>query len=279
MGFARVEGRYFNPCGMGDPFTQASPPPHLEINPAIAGVNRRTAGAFVKDDEGNRYLAHSGKVGGGTKGVSPTNFHIYYPAHTMVDWGGVARAAYVLAALDDPDLVEAVRDLTLYSKQFREAVRKGLELTPVTVATSTHKFSPEFEGTKTFSTKEQVVARVRHGKVVKALREALGTKKIAVFNDQNRDAYVSANGAAKGALFEVKTSSVTTSVYEAIGQLFFHADEGALRVAVLPNDIDEVKSKRLGDLGVRLLTYSWSKAGCVMFNALDDLAADLGASS
>jgi hypothetical protein len=70
VAFENWDDRFCNACGIGYPFANASPAPHLEINPPTEGINRRTAGAFVTDAEGNCYLAHSGKVGGGTKGVS-----------------------------------------------------------------------------------------------------------------------------------------------------------------------------------------------------------------
>lgn len=195
----------------------------------------------------------------------------------LVDWGGVERPAYVVADVNEPGLVEAMRDLTLVSKQFREAVKAGLKLAPLTAQPMDHghKFSPEFSGTKTFTTKEQVTARVEHGKVVKALRDALESKGIEVFNDMNRDLYSTDADGAIRALFEAKTASGTGSLYEAIGQLFYHSDDGATRVAVMPDDISQPKSLRLEKLGIRLLTYTWSKSGAVKFNDLDKLASDL----
>jgi hypothetical protein len=204
--------RFCNACGIGDPFARATPAPHLEINPPTAGINRRTAGAFVIDDEGRRYLAHSGKVGGGTRGVSPTNFRAYHDAHVLVDWGGVQRDAYVLADLDDgPMLVEEMRNLTQISKEFREEVKARLKSRERRVTLKTqHAFRPEFEGTKTFTTKEQIVARVMHGKVVRTLRQVLH-KHVTLFNDANRDLYAHDASGRVTALLEVKTSSATTS--------------------------------------------------------------------
>jgi hypothetical protein len=274
MAFENWGDRFCNACGIGYPF-KGSPAPHLEINPPTKGVNRRTAGAFVKDEDGNYYLAHSGKVGGGTTGVSPANFRAYYPAHSIVDWGGVQRPAYIISAIDDNGLVEAVRDIVLISKQFREAIKAGLKLKPSPPTLDSHKFSPEFEGAKMFTTREQVVAIVRHGKVVKGLREALEGKGLDVANTINRDLYVHDHEGRTRALFEVKTTSDTTSVYGAIGQLFFHAEDGVMRVAVLPADIAESKAKRLEELGVSILKYSWASDGVAKFHEFEKLAREL----
>jgi hypothetical protein len=76
-------------------------------------------------------------------------------------------------------------------------------------------------------------------------------------------------------LFEVKTTAGTTSVYEAIGQLFFHAVDGAMRVAVLPNDISTTTARRLEDLGLQVLRYSWTASGAARFHEFDRLVRRL----
>jgi len=35
-------------------------------------MNRTIAGAFASDDEGNIYLVHRGRIGGGKKGIGRT---------------------------------------------------------------------------------------------------------------------------------------------------------------------------------------------------------------
>jgi hypothetical protein len=272
--------RYGNACGIGDPFLSESPAPHLEINPPLQGIDRRIAGAFVKDIvDGTRYLAHSGRVGGGAKGVSAENFRRYYPACERVDWGGVERPAYVISALDDPELMANVGHITRMSKNFREQMKAGLTMTSppadVSFPSNVPAFRPEFEGTKTFTTRDQVVATVRHGRVVTALRDALTAVHLEAANTINRDLYVCDDAGNMRALFEVKTTAGTTSVYEAIGQLFFHAVDGAMRVAVLPNDISATTARRLEDLGLQVLRYSWTASGAARFHEFDRLVRRL----
>ncbi len=49
----------------------------VEINPAHEGVNKRLGGAFLKDQDGKVFIAHTGKVGGGRKGIGAGSFSLY----------------------------------------------------------------------------------------------------------------------------------------------------------------------------------------------------------
>src|SRR5690348_6485780 len=81
IGFREFEHKFWNACGRGDPFPVRTPAPNIEINLKFSDFGnrkKRAAGAVVQDDEGRRYLAHSGGIGGGAPGVSPTGFRLYF---------------------------------------------------------------------------------------------------------------------------------------------------------------------------------------------------------
>jgi len=46
----------------------------VETNPPLEGFDRRCAGLFLKDDMGNVILGHTGRVGGGRKGIGMKAF-------------------------------------------------------------------------------------------------------------------------------------------------------------------------------------------------------------
>jgi hypothetical protein len=280
MGFGRAEGRYFNPCGIGYPFHVATPAPHVEINFPHSGIDRRIGGAFLEDEDGVRYVSHSGKIGGGAKGVSLTNFRAYYPAWSTADSGGQDLSVYVLARLDDPRLVQKVATFTRVSAEFRAHVKAGKipgvassGSAPATTTGNATTFSPEFVGTKAYTTAEKVEAECTHGLVVKALRERLSAAGISAGNTVSRDLYVSgATGPAMLALFEVKTLADTTNVYGCVGQLMVHGGAGAAKhlVAVLPDGLKAHLSTRLTALGLRVVTFEWSPDETIAFEGLDD---------
>lgn len=104
-----ISNRYWNCGGLGYPFGSTAPAPHVEINPPLSGIDRRIAGAFLEDDDGVRYIAHNGKVGGGAKGVSKTAFLKHYPATSMVLSGDMEIPMYVVGRLDHPRLLDPRR--------------------------------------------------------------------------------------------------------------------------------------------------------------------------
>lgn len=117
----------------------------------------------------------------------------------------------------------------------------------------------EFAGTKTYSTKPDIVANVLHGIVVRRLREEVEKLGFKATRDQFRDLYVPGSGIVR-ALFEVKTDLTTGSVYSAIGQLFFHGGAGAAQrlVAVVPSGLGRLGAGRMSALGIRVVSYTWA---------------------
>ena len=279
VGFEAVHNRYWTACGLGDPFAKSAPAPQLEINAPFKGINRQTAGAFVKDDDGNCYLAHSGRVGGGAKGVGLTNFLAYYPAHTPVDFDGRPRRMYVVGYVTDPKLPNRMASLTRMSAEFRTAVKAG---NPAAVQPNDRQgddYHDEFQGTKRYETSSTIEANVAHGKVVKGLRDLLLSRKITACNDMRRDLFVPGKNGKMKMLFEVKTDTDTGSVYQAIGQLFFHGGNGFARklVAVLPEDLRPTFRQKLDALGIATVTYGWSSDESPAFRDLARVLKAAGA--
>lgn len=69
---------YWNPFGIGEPFEGDILKIICEINSPLTGINRRISGAFAMDDNGEMYILHSGKIGGGRKGIGKSLFRSNY---------------------------------------------------------------------------------------------------------------------------------------------------------------------------------------------------------
>ena len=69
MHFNEVDNRYWNVFGVGKPVPNKNVSITCEINIPLKGYNRRIAGVFAKDEQGNIFLLHNGKIGGGRLGV------------------------------------------------------------------------------------------------------------------------------------------------------------------------------------------------------------------
>lgn len=274
MTFKPIANRYWNCAGIGNPFTVASPAPHVEINPPRAGINRAVAGAFLVDEDGTYYLGHSGKVGGGAVGVSMSNFHLFHRGWSVVTSRDQARRMYVLGALDAADLPARIRAFTLQSKEFRERIKRGDPLLVDDGLDDETVFRPEFEGRKAYRTADRVEADVRHGAVVRALRDALAAHGVSGWNSQQRDLYVRAADGSMDLLFEVKTDTASTSVYTGIGQLMFHGiGRGVRRVLVLPAKVPPAIADRVTALGITVLPYTITRDR-IVFDGLAALRGD-----
>lgn len=124
-------------------------------------------------------------------------------------------------------------------------------------------FVPEFSGSRrSYSLDATIESQVHHGVVVGALAEAITTAGYTPNNDRPRDMYVASDRSGKmSILFEVKTKTETTDIYQAIGQLMFNGRARQARVKmvfVIPGDLTEGTIGRLDSLGVEILGYRWA---------------------
>ncbi len=122
-----AENRYWCAFGVSEELKEDSLSIACEINFPYEGTNRRVAGAFFSDGE-NVFVGHSGKVGGGMKGVGKHAFRKYcedvdialiaYPRNKKVD-------LIKIGSLDDPDLPEHVAQFVKKAAGFKQHIRQS----------------------------------------------------------------------------------------------------------------------------------------------------------
>ena len=104
----RIDNRYWCAFGLDDPHLQSLVPITCEINPPRFGINRRCAGLFLRDMNGVVYLAHSGKIGGGRKGIGKARFLRSYNQDDMarVEFpDGIENDYIIIGRIDDSSLL------------------------------------------------------------------------------------------------------------------------------------------------------------------------------
>lgn len=120
-----AKGRYWICYGLENPVDSPMLTITVETNPPIEGVNRRCAGTFLKDDQGDLYIAHSGRVGGGRKGIGKKAFRIYAQNKTWneVIWpNGNRSEVMVICRLDLPDLPARTAEFVHQVARFKVSV-------------------------------------------------------------------------------------------------------------------------------------------------------------
>ncbi|RXJ72035.1 hypothetical protein CS022_18140 [Veronia nyctiphanis] len=164
----------------------------------------------------------------------------------------------VLSELDgmsDSQLWERIRPYAVTKLDIKLARRK----TSDAVGQGTKHFSSEFSGSKSVKARKSGQAIVRHGSVVDALYEFVGLMHPEgdVYNTQKIDLALESGGCLK-ALYEVKTSTDTQSLYTGVGQLMMHAagNPDVCKYLVLPEmDKNPDLENCLASLGVGLICY------------------------
>jgi hypothetical protein len=265
--------RYWCCFGPDDPGDTKDLSITCEINFAYEGVNRRIAGAFLKDDEGRAFVGHSGKIGGGHEGVGKDAFLKYLDASVRAEvvWpDGQTTTMLVLGMLDSPSFVSGLATFVSEVSAFKKAVREGTTdervLSPVgsdDVDAELADYTPEsLLGKASFEHRTRVVEmRLAHGPVVHALRDAIEAAGFVAKKNNRIDlAAVSGSGVVV-TLFEVKTGCDWGSVYSAIGQLMYYGRTGAhdpgRLAAVLPPGGPADLDARFGTIGLHVVRYSY----------------------
>jgi hypothetical protein len=115
--------RFWNAFGIGKPGNLAGIV--CEINPSRGGVNRRTKGAFVSDENGLLLVCHRGmfNISGGMR-------QEFFRKHYRGTWiqaeeGGQPSTFVKVAQLDTPNLGDALRDFVVQVDQIKKLARAG----------------------------------------------------------------------------------------------------------------------------------------------------------
>lgn len=238
-----------------------------EINPPKQGVDRQCAGMFVRDPEGHIYFTHSGKVGGTHARIRKSVFLSRYRGGLgTVSHNGTAFQVVVIGRIDVDNFVADVSNFIREVKRLKitlsEEIAHGGSNGVLPHTSSDPEFNPEFAGRRRrFSVQSEIEALCTHGRVVNALADALRHLGFNFGNDR-RDLFVPAQNGHPGFLFEAKTDLSTTSIYQAIGQLLYHAaarTQSPHLVLVAPASPSERTRHVLEHLGISVLVYDWQE--------------------
>jgi hypothetical protein len=242
----------------------------VEMNVAYEGRKDRVAGFFARDnDSGQIYLMHSGRVGGGTKGVGKTAFLAWGDLRPVdvFDGKGEVRSGVVVMPVNGN---AAVRPLVRYLKsivQFKLDVRAGKLETPEFKLKEKllSEFYKESRGHRKGKRKANFDYISRHGEVVDVLNEWRKGKPLPSGGRIIKTVLIDL-GVAVGSklveVFEVKTSSARQDIYTAIGQLLVHGDNSTCsRVLVVPasEELGEDLASAISRLGIEVIEFTLKK--------------------
>lgn len=122
--FDKGENRYWNAFGLGKPKLQGSNSIVVEINFAFAGIDRRIAGSFVKDN-GRVLVCHRGRIGGGRPDIGFRAFWDQYTGETITLDG--ERFALV-GDINSEDFPERVKNFVIEVNRIKSLIGESGEL-------------------------------------------------------------------------------------------------------------------------------------------------------
>lgn len=251
--------------GTGDPTPRKQVGIICEVNIQKKGYSRRCAGAIALDDRGQVYLTHSGKIGGGRKGIGKRAFVAAYRGDNwaIIRWPDRKETeVIVIGRIDDKNLPRQLAHFAREVKRFKKTAI-GIESNKQNQS-KTNGFTPEFSGKrKSYKISGTIDNQADHGTVISALAATLEKKyKLKTANDRSRDLFVLGRTGLVRVLFEAKTDLSTSSFYQAVGQLLLNSAVGPQepkRVLVIPGKPTGGTSKALDILRIRVLSYAWSR--------------------
>ncbi|MDV2080484.1 hypothetical protein [Marinobacter xestospongiae] len=242
----------------------------VEINTPFSGANQQVSGYFARNpDDGQVYLMHSGRVGGGTKGVGKSAF-LAWSNHTLapaMDSDGNQRFGVVVMPVNG---VNATRSAIRYLEsivEFKKAVRNG-EISTVDFQRKLSVFEDYYAesfGRRKGRRKSNIDYLSRHGEVVEALKSWREQKRLDGKSRFVKNVQIDLGlevGGVLSELYEVKTSSSRSDMYTAIGQLVVHScGSSTQRYLVLPSPAKiplDVEAS-LNELKIQVIQYELTK--------------------
>ncbi len=267
-------GEYWMPYGSRDPDTFETASISCEINPPPHGIDRRKGGIFLSDAAGRHYLAHTGKLAGGRKGIGREAFLASSGWQLRpVEWpDGITTEAAVLGRIGSPALL---REIGTYIAAVDEFKLNVTTAAPAPVQNKNKNkelsYTPEFEGSrKSYRVSRVIESECSHGTVVRCLREQLARIGCRAYSTGKIDLFLTDQNGEATHVFEVKTNQDTSNIYGAVGQLLMHtalSKPAPKRIAVLPGKPNAETEAAMLALGLKIVSYEWS-AETVKFRRL-----------
>jgi hypothetical protein len=242
----------------------------VEINTPFLGSPQRISGYFVKNpDDGQVYLMHSGRVGGGTKGVGKSAF-LAWSNHTLaaaMDAEGNQRFGVVVMPITGAGATRSAIQYVDSIVEFKHAVREGEISTP-----QFQRKLKEFEdyysesfGRRTGKRRSDIDYLSRHGEVVDAVKEWRKAKGISKGSRFVKNVQIDLGFEVAGELcelYEVKTSTHRSGLYTAIGQLLVHSCGSEPKMFIVlpsPVNIPSDVEAALDELEIEVIQYKLTK--------------------
>ena len=250
----------------------------VEINVPHQGQSKYLAGYFARDSVSKSiYLMHSGKIGGGAKGVGKNAFLTSSSPQLMevIDATGGIRLGVIVMPIEgyaaSRSAISYIDTIALFRQDVRNREFENSEPIFERNKQKLKDFYAEARGRRKGKRPGEIDYISRHGDVVEALRKWREKKGMKETSRLVKDVYIDMGVANKRnillEIYEVKTKATTQDVYCAIGQLLVHENpKECEKVLVLPitEKISPNLKETLTRLNIDLLWFKLNKVSATI---------------
>lgn len=226
----------------------------VQINPAVDPSSKGSAGCLARDGAGDLWICHTGRVGGGRKGISRSKL-LKWTTREPVNISREDRkpvSAFPVARVGDRKILVDIADYVREIHAFKEGVPSQRAF--VSGRKPFRECEADGIGERLATTYK---IRREHGVVSNRLIGCLQSGGYRVGKDKFRDAFVgpAANPQAE---FEIKPTTCWQDLYTGVGQLMLHATAtpARLKVLVVPQGISREKRAAVQAAGIQVITYT-----------------------
>ena len=253
----------------------------VEINVPYQGQSKILAGYFARDSVSKTiYLMHSGKIGGGAKGVGKNAFLASSSPQLIevIDATGGVRLGVIVMPIEgyaaSRSAISYIDTIALFRQEVRNREFENSEPIFERNKQKLKDFYSEVYGRRKGKRSSEIDYISRHGEVVEALREWREKKRMKETSRLVKDVYMDMGVTKEGntllEIYEVKTKATTQDVYCAIGQLLVHENpKECKKVLVLPitEKISPNLKETLKRLNIDLLWFKLNKVSATILES------------
>ncbi len=276
--FAHVakEIRYWNAFGIGKPKTGALLPITSVINFSWSGIDRKTGAAFAQAAGGSVFVIHSGKIGGGKKGVGKSFFeHNYRGVWSLMEDGNCITQVAVIGILNSPRLAWQTANFVKKIEMLKSAATVNSSQTEIDFPDVT--FRLDLVGCLLEVAEPDIGAQCDHDFVVNTLAAHLRRWKLKPGNDGSHELFLlEPSKSRKSHIFEILTDAQGKNVLAAAAKLLLQAKndpDNPLPVLILPEEKMLAHAQLLPQINVNVAGFRLEDDR-VIFHDLDKIRLD-----
>jgi hypothetical protein len=258
---------YYNTFCTGEPSENKGNNITVGIHIEGGSDSRMSAGLWATDEKDNMWFCHSGRIGGGRKGIGKNSFWNFYEGpKSEVDFDYDEFPYATIGKLTDKNFPKLIANFVQSVAEIKSIITSKSRKEKIKI----HKYSPEYTGTRDYDLPEKGHADVTHGYVVDKLKNILATD-FDIESASNRyvDLYTIKTKRNPRINFEIKTGLSRQQVYTAIGQLILNSCNDKPQPKLVFVCLDKINSVLVTDLKkfkIKVLTYKWEKQIPIFLN-------------